>query len=198
MRLALLTDGLRFAQRIQLRLIKRLIGHEVGPIAMQSYRPDFFGRPFNDCVAEALRGAKFWHKAETELFAAFVSKHNQCSYCVGAHQAIAVRGLAHNVVEAALADWHTAPLREPVRLTLGFLQKLTVSPDAITAADVTQLYQVGVSEEGVREAIAICFVFCTINRLADAFAFEQPTVASYRRLGFTLYNMGYGLAVLPG
>ncbi|MCB9150641.1 MAG: hypothetical protein H6641_17945 [Caldilineaceae bacterium] len=198
MRLEILTNGLNSVQRLQLRLIKQLIGHQVGPIAMQSYRPDFFGHPFNKCVAEALRGVQYWHKAEAELLAAFVSKNNRCTYCMGAHTAIAVHGFATATVEAALANWRDAPLREPLRLTLGFLEKLTVSPTAVIADDVAALYQAGVSEQGVHEAIAICFVFCTINRLADAFEFEMPSPASYRRLGFTLYNMGYGLAVLPG
>ena len=45
MRLEILTNGLNSVQRLQLRLIKQLIGHPVGPIAMQSYRPDFFGHP---------------------------------------------------------------------------------------------------------------------------------------------------------
>lgn len=198
MRLSILTKGLSFIQQLQLRLIRRVIGHEVGPIAMQSYRPDFFGRPFNECVVEALRGTKFWSKAEAELLAAFVSKQNQCSYCMGAHQAIAVRGIPLETVNAALCDWRTAPLREQVRATLGFLEKLTLSPGDVGAADVGALRQAGISDQGIREAVYICFIFCTINRLADAFDFEQPTEASYQRLGFTLYNMGYGLAVLPG
>lgn len=198
MRLAILTEGLSTLQRLQLGLIKRLIGHKVGPIAMQSYRPEFFGRPFNECVMEALRDTKFWSKAEAELLAAFVSTHNQCQYCAGAHKAIAVRGFSADVAEAAIANWQRAPVREELRQALGFLEKLTVSPDTVTDDDVHALYRAGVSERGIREAIYICFVFCTINRLADAFEFEMPSESSYRRLGFTLYNMGYGLAVLPG
>jgi len=198
MRLAILTDGLTGLQRMQLGFIKRLIGHNVGPIAMQSYRPEFFGRPFNNCVAEALRNTQFWNKAEAELMAAFVSKQNRCNYCMGAHKAIAIRGFPVEVVDAVLTNWRTAPIREELRAMLGFLKTLTVSPDTITDDDVHTLYRTGVSECGIREAIYICFVFCTINRLADAFDFEMPSEASYRRLGFTLYKMGYGLAVLPG
>lgn len=198
MRLTILTQKLSLLQRIQLRLVKLFIGHEVGPIAMQSYHPDFFGRPFNDCVATALRGTQFWNKAEAELFAAFVSRQNQCRYCSGAHRAIAVNGFSPAVVDAALTDWQNAPVRDEVRATLGFLEKLTLAPATVTAADVYKLYAANVTEEGAREAIYICFVFCTINRLADAFDFEMPSAASYRRLGFTLYQMGYGLAVLPG
>lgn len=52
MRLAILTEKLSTAQRFQLRPIKGLIGHEVGPIAMQSYHPEFFGRPFNDTAGK--------------------------------------------------------------------------------------------------------------------------------------------------
>ncbi|MEM7126087.1 MAG: hypothetical protein AAF702_07155 [Chloroflexota bacterium] len=198
MRLSILTEGLSFVQRLQLSLMKRLIGHEIGPIAMQSYRPNFFGRAYNDCVAEALRKTEFWTKAEAELLGAFVSKQNQCSYCSGAHKAIAVRGMPDEVVDAALNDWQTAPLREQLKRTLGFLQKLTETPGEISAADVAPLRDARVNDQGIREAVYICFVFCTINRLADAFEFEQPTESSYRRMGFTLYNLGYDMAVLPG
>lgn len=198
MRLTILTEKLSWAQRLQLRLIKGMIGHEVGPIAMQSYHPDFFGRPFNECVAEALRGTTFWTKAEAELFAAFVSRQNGCRYCSGAHRSIAVHGFPTETVDAVLTDWRTAPVRAQIRATLAFLEKLTAMPQTVNAADIYKLYEMDITEQGVREAIYICFIFCTINRLADAFDFEIPNAASYRRLGFTLYKMGYGLAVLPG
>ena len=36
---------------------------------------------------------------------------------------------------AALADWRTAPIDGRLRAALGFLEKLTLTPEAITAAD---------------------------------------------------------------
>jgi hypothetical protein len=44
------------------------------------YRPEFFGRPFSDCVQEAMRGESEWAVGERELMAAFVSHQNQCVF----------------------------------------------------------------------------------------------------------------------
>ena len=45
-----------------------------------SYRADFFGQPFSAALQAALRGPSDWSVGERELFAAFVSRHNQCAY----------------------------------------------------------------------------------------------------------------------
>ena len=45
-----------------------------------SYRPELFGQPFSAYLQDALRGPSDWSVGERELFAAFVSRTNQCSY----------------------------------------------------------------------------------------------------------------------
>ena len=45
-----------------------------------SYRPALFGYPFSAYLQEVLRGPSDWSVGERELFAAFVSRTNQCSY----------------------------------------------------------------------------------------------------------------------
>lgn len=44
------------------------------------YRPEFFGQPFSAYLQAALRGPSDWSVGERELFAAFVSRKNQCNY----------------------------------------------------------------------------------------------------------------------
>ena len=44
------------------------------------YRPELFGRPFSELLQEVMKGPSEWTEAERELFAAFVSKLNQCPY----------------------------------------------------------------------------------------------------------------------
>jgi uncharacterized peroxidase-related enzyme len=197
-RLQVLDSGLHPLQQMQFKLINRIVGHAPGPIATLSYRREWFGRYYNDLCQEAMRGATEWRKYEVELFAAFVSSRNQCRYCTGAHSAIAVQGLDQATVDAVLADWRSAPLNQRERVTLGFLEKLTLEPDAVTADDIESLRQAGLNDTAIKEAITVCFLFCLINRLADAFEFEVPDAPSYNRLGFVLYNMGYGLGSLPG
>lgn len=45
-----------------------------------SYRSSFFGQPFSAYLQSALRGPSDWSVGERELFAAFVSRQNQCKY----------------------------------------------------------------------------------------------------------------------
>lgn len=45
-----------------------------------SYRPELFGQPFSAYLQAALRGPSDWSIGERELFAAFVSSANQCTY----------------------------------------------------------------------------------------------------------------------
>lgn len=199
MRLQILENGHSKIQKVFLGLIRKMMGGFVpGPILMQSYRPDFFGKPYNDAVAAALRGTKGWHKVEVELLAAFVSKNNQCQFCMSAHSAVASQGVEQSVVEAVLEDWHTAPVSDQLRATFGFVEKLTKTPGRLTAEDLQPMYDAGVTRQAIEEAIRITFVFSTINRLADAFDFELAQGKQRGRMGFMLFNMGYGIAAVPG
>lgn len=45
-----------------------------------TYRADIFGRSFSTYLQEVLRGPSDWSIGERELFAAFVSRKNQCAY----------------------------------------------------------------------------------------------------------------------
>jgi hypothetical protein len=44
------------------------------------YRPALFGGPFSDLCQELMRGPSEWTAGERELFAAFVSRLNECSF----------------------------------------------------------------------------------------------------------------------
>ena len=90
------------------------------------------------------------------------------------------------MVEAVLTDWRTAPIREPLRAMLGFLDKLTLEPEGLTAADVAALRCAGLTDQAIEDAIQVCAIFNIYDRMADALAFELlepgPTVQSARRL----------------
>lgn len=44
------------------------------------YRPEFFGTPFRAWTQTVMRGPSEWSVGERELFAAFVSRINQCRF----------------------------------------------------------------------------------------------------------------------
>lgn len=51
-----------------------------------------------------------WSVSERELMAATVARWNSCPFCVGAHPAIAVRGMDRAVTDAVLEDYRSAPI----------------------------------------------------------------------------------------
>lgn len=63
------------------QLARVLAGKPVPDIArVLSYRPEMFGIPFSRCLEEVMRGPSEWSVGERELFAAFVSRKNQCPF----------------------------------------------------------------------------------------------------------------------
>ena len=44
------------------------------------YRGEFFGRPYAVLMQAVMRGPSEWSVGNRELFAAFVSRQNQCSF----------------------------------------------------------------------------------------------------------------------
>ena len=81
MRLDILENGHQPLQKAMLALAALAAGGPVpGPVRVLSYRRELFGRYFAACVQEALRCARNWSLGEVELFAAFVSRLNECRY----------------------------------------------------------------------------------------------------------------------
>lgn len=101
-------------------------------------------------------------------------------------------------VNAVLTDWRSAQINEKLRATLGFLEKLTLSPTDIGPADVAPLRAVGLSDQAISEAIYACFLFNVVDRLADAFDFDMPTSDEKRRVSSYLFNLGYSTGSIPG
>jgi hypothetical protein len=81
MRLTILENGHRPVQKLLLGIFKTLTGGLVpGPILALSYRRELCGKYLAACYQEGLREATQWSVGEVELFAAFVSKLNDCRY----------------------------------------------------------------------------------------------------------------------
>ena len=108
-------------------------------------------------------------------------------------------GLGHSAtVQAVLDDWRTAPVGAKVRGTLAFLEKLTLTPDAVGPEDVRAARTAGVSDAALREAIYVCFLFSTMDRLADAFGFETADADELTRGEWILRHFGYHRMSVPG
>jgi len=72
--------GLNLIQRIKLWPIKRLAGGIPGPIVVQSYKRELFGRHFGVLMEQVMRGMSYWQKEDVELFASFTAAKLHCGY----------------------------------------------------------------------------------------------------------------------
>lgn len=95
------------------------------------------------------------------------------------------------MVQAVLEDWRTAPVPERLRLMLGFLEKLTLTPQEIGPADVAPLRAAGLSDEEIADAIHVCASFNLVNRLADALGWEAQKDVAIHRFAVMLLKIGY-------
>lgn len=82
--------------------------------------------------------------------------------------------LGDALTQAVLADWRTAPIDDQMRATLGFLEKLTLSPDEIQPEDIRAMRAAGLGDQAIVDVIYICALFSLIDRVADALGFAIP------------------------
>jgi uncharacterized peroxidase-related enzyme len=192
MRLAILDNGHKIGTKILFAII-RFISRQPVPEVLKviSYRAEFFGTHMKKVTHEAMRGPSAWSIGDRELMAAFVSKMNGCDYCIKAHTAVSARAYGNEaLVSAALADVETAEMDERLRALLLMLRKLA-REHTVDADDMRTLLAAGVTREQIKDALAVCFAFGTINRLADAFEFFVPGPAAFEAGAKFLLARGY-------
>ncbi len=95
------------------------------------------------------------------------------------------------VVEAVLDDWRTAPVDDRMRAALSLAEALTLTPESLTAADIAEAKQQGLSTDAMREMSAVVFLFSAMDRLANAFDFNIPDQSKVDKTAKALYNDGY-------
>jgi AhpD family alkylhydroperoxidase len=192
MRLAILDRGHGFGTKVLFALIRVISRQPVlDVIKLVKYRPDFYGRPMQRVTHEAMRGPSAWSVGDRELMAAFVAKLNQCEWCTKAHIAVATGAYGDETkVSSVLADLETAAIEEPLRATLRMLRKLTLE-HSVDADDMRAVLAADVSREQIEDALAVCFSFNTIGRLADAFGFFVPGTKAFEVGAKYLLARGY-------
>src|ERR1051326_8582028 len=98
--------------------------------------------------------------------------------------------MGSEVWEAVERDWRTAPVSEPLRATLGFLEKLTLRPEAVTRADAEAVRAAGVSDDALVDAIHVCAFFCMIVRLADSLGWDVPSFEEFTARADSMLSSG--------
>lgn len=194
MRLPAVDDKHALREKLFLLAIRVVSGEPAPGVAKTlRYRPGFFGKRHSALTQRVMRGPSYWSVAERELFAAYVSRVNQCPFCVGAHAASAAEAYrSKDLVERVLDDPDSAPIDARLRAALRLLRKVTLEHDSVGVGDVRSLRSLGISSQGVRDALYVAYLFNVYNRLGDALGWDVPSDATFDRLGKFLMKRGYG------
>jgi AhpD family alkylhydroperoxidase len=187
-----LDNGYGVGPKLLFGLIRLMSRHPAPDAAkITFYRPDFYGSHAKKFTHEAMRGRSTWSVGDRELMAAYVSKVNDSPFCVGAHTATAAGAYQDRErVAAVLADLDSGPIDERLRATVGMLGKLT-SEGTLTADDIRAVLSAGVSPQQIEDALAVNFAFNTIDRLANAFAFDVLSQEGFEAGAKYLLKRGY-------
>ena len=192
MRLGILDSGHGFVTKALFALIRMVSRQPVlDVIKVTKYRADFYGSPMQRVTQEAMRGPSAWSVGDRELMAALVAQTNGSEWCKQAHSAVARAAYGDRAkVSAVLADLDAAPIEEPLRATLRMLRKLTLE-HRVDAGDMRAVIAAGVSRPQIEDALAVCFSFNVIGRLADAFGFSIPDASAFEAGAKYLLARGY-------
>jgi len=94
-------------------------------------------------------------------------------------------------VEQALDDPGQTNLSDKVRAMLAVLRKMTLEPDALSAADLRPLRDLGISREEIRDAMYVGYLFNTYDRLADTLGWHVPVAEAFEASAKRLLKRGY-------
>jgi uncharacterized peroxidase-related enzyme len=82
---------------------------------------------------------------------------------------------ADHFVHLIAANWRSAPLGAPDAALCLLAEKLTLTPAAMTPADLAVLRSHGFDDRAIHDAVQVISYFNYINRLADALGVEQES-----------------------
>ena len=192
MRLSIFENGQTLATKALFALIRVFSGSPVvDAVRVITYRPDFYGDPMKRLTHDAMRGPSRWSVGDRELMTAFVSKVNECEFCIKAHSAVASRAYGDKAkVSAVLSDLDAAPIDEPLRATLRMLGKLT-REHTVNEGDMSAVLAAGASYQQIEDALVVCFAFNITDRLADALKFAVPGPETFEAGAKFLLARGY-------
>jgi alkylhydroperoxidase family enzyme len=94
-------------------------------------------------------------------------------------------------VQAVLSDWRTVPIDEKLRMMLGLLEKVTLSPVEVSPADIEPLLRAGISKQAIEDAFIVCACFNIIARIADALDVAIPSTEGFAYTAERLLEHGY-------
>jgi len=149
--------------------------------------------PLDKASQNIMRGKSSFNPAQKEVFAAFVSGLNACSFCYGSHAAVAKNfGVPQETIELLVEDIDIAPIASNEKPLFQYLKKLTLSPSKLIQEDADKIFREGWSEQDLQDLILIGCLFNFYNRLLDGHGIKG-NIAIYQFGADHLHKNGYGV-----
>jgi uncharacterized peroxidase-related enzyme len=158
------------------------------------FRPET-GKPLYDLAQVLLRGeSSTLTPAERELIAAYVSKRNECMFCMSSHAA-ASRSLYkndRNIVDEVLSDMQYSSVSDKMKALLNIAGKVQILGNKVTQQDIDEARKQDATDKEIHDAVLIAATFSMYNRYVDGLASWTPTdSAVYDEMGVRLAEKGY-------
>lgn len=90
-----------------------------------------------------------------------------------------------------LENLETADVTPRLKAMLRYLEKLTLTPEAVGPADVETLRAAGIDDDAYKDAVYVAFAFNTITRIADSLGWDIPEDAGFEQSAHMLLTRGY-------
>lgn len=158
------------------------------------FRPET-GKYLYDLAQELLRGESPLSQADRELIAAYVSKRNDCFFCMSSHAAAArcLYGDDEAIVDDVLSDMKRSAVSDKLKALLHVAGKVQVLGKEVTSADIDAAKALGATDKEIHDTVLIAAAFCMFNRYVDGLASLTPTdPESYKEMGKRMVA-GYNL-----
>jgi len=157
------------------------------------FRPEA-GKHLYDLAQVLLRGPSPLSEAERELIAAYVSRRNDCFFCMSSHAA-AARCLykeEKNIVDEVLHDMKRSSASDKMKALLLIAGKVQVLGKEVLPEDITAARVLGADDREIHDTVLISATFCMFNRYVDGLAsFTLTNASDYEEMGVRLATKGY-------
>jgi uncharacterized peroxidase-related enzyme len=114
---------------------------------------------------EFLREPSALSSQDRETIAMFTSYLNKCEFCYGSHREFAISlGVSLEDIQSIIENSYS---NHRLARVLDYVKKLTLNPSSLTKLDFDAVISSGISEEELKDAIAVCSVFNYFNRIVE-------------------------------
>jgi uncharacterized peroxidase-related enzyme len=142
-----------------------------GPPAIFAKYPEIYGA-WSTMSQALMNGPSSLSQGERELILAYAAGVAGCKFVYVAHSEVAYAwGIESGLIERLLADPDTLPAKANLKPLLAFVRKLTLTPGAMSQADVDAVLEAGWDEQALHDAVAVTGRAVFMQRLVEGFGF---------------------------